>query len=185
MAPRLHILSILITLQTQRLLLRPMTLGDAAFAVEILNDPGFIRFIGDRQVRDETQARAWLERGNLTAYRESATGMLAVTQLAMPERCIGICGLVLRPELAPDYDLGYAFLPQFGGQGFALEAAQAVTRYAQYERNLPRLLGIVDPDNTRSVKLLESLGMRCVRSQRMENETDDISVYEIPFLDRA
>ena len=72
---------------------------------------------------------------------------------------LGICGLIKRETLA-HVDLGFAFLPEFRGQGYAMEAATAAIAHARDELRLPRLVAIASPDNADSLRLLARLGMR-------------------------
>lgn len=144
-----------IVLTTERMHLRRLDSGDAAFMLALLNDPGFLRFVGDRQVRSEAQAVEYLQRGILRSYAEHGFGMY-LCERREDGAAMGICGLVKRDSL-PDFDLGYALLAPFAGHGYALEAAAAIVRQAS-QLQLPRILAIVQPDNARSIRLLEKLG---------------------------
>jgi len=144
--------------ETERLRLRELTLDDAAFIVRLLNDPGWLQFIGARGVRTVDDARGYLERGPLKMYREHGFGLWLVETKA--ERTpTGLCGLLKRETLA-DIDLGYAFLPEFRGRGFALEAASATLSHAHQILGLNRVIALTAPINERSIALLERLGFR-------------------------
>lgn len=148
-------------LTTSRLTLRELGEDDAEFVVRLLNDPDFLRFIGDRAVRTLDDARAYLRSGPIASYRQHGFGLFLVEDAeAQP---IGFCGLLRRTEL-PDVDLGFAFLPEHRGNGYALEAAAATLAFGFEELHLPRIAAIVAPDNARSVRLLGKLGMRLVRT---------------------
>lgn len=144
-------------IETERLTLRRMTTADAPLMLALLNDPDFLRFVGDRQVRTDEEARRYLENGPLAAYARDGFGSYAV-ELKRSGDAIGICGLFKRDHL-PDPDIGFAFLPAWRGQGFAGESAQAVLRDAAARLGLTRVLAIVDPRNARSIALLERLGL--------------------------
>ncbi len=135
--------------------LRRLQPSDGAFMLALLNDPGFLRFVGDREVRSEAQAVDYLQRGILRSYAEHGFGMY-LCERRDDGAPMGICGLVKRDSL-PDFDLGYALLAPFAGHGYALEAAAAIVAEAS-QRQLPRILAIVQPDNARSIRLLEKLG---------------------------
>lgn len=135
--------------------LRHLQPGDGAFMLALLNDPGFLRYVGDRQVRSEAQAVEYLRQGILRSYADYGFGMY-LCERREDGAAMGICGLVKRDSL-PDFDLGYALLAPFAGQGYALEAAQAIIAQAAQLR-VPRILAIVQPDNARSIRLLEKLG---------------------------
>ncbi len=153
-------------LQTARTSLRPFGADDAAFIVALLNDPKWLRFIGDRQVTDEASARAWIESRLVAAYRAQGFGLWALQRRADGE-LLGMCGLVRRDGL-PEIDLGYALLPRHRGRGYVREAGAACLAYAAEVLAKRRVLAITDPGNERSIRVLASLGM--VR--------DDSLVYE-------
>ena len=142
---------------TARLTLTEFSLSDAAFIVRLLNDPDWIRYIGDRGVRSEDDARAYLERGPLAMYARSGFGLWRVARRddGMP---VGMCGLIKRDALQ-DVDGGFAFLPAYRGLGYAAEAAAATLALAAERYGLARVVAIVSPDNERSRRLLTKLGM--------------------------
>lgn len=144
-------------LETERLSLRRMTTADAPLMLALLNDPDFLRFVGDRKVRTNEEARDYLENGPLASYARDGFGPYAV-ELKHGGAAIGICGLFKRDHLS-DPDIGFAFLPAWRGQGLAGEAARAVLADATARLRLARVLAIVDPRNTRSIALLERLGL--------------------------
>ncbi len=146
-------------LQTDRLCLRPAAADDAGFLVILMNDPSYLHFIGDRGVRTVADARDYLASALVYRY-ERGLGMRVVEALAGGGP-VGICGLVQRPDL-PFVDLGYALLPGQAGQGYALEAARATLDHAFTDLGLPCVLGVTRPDNLRSRRVLETLGMRLV-----------------------
>ena len=155
-------------LQTARTSLRPFGADDAAFIVALVNDPDWLRFIGDRKVTDEAGARAWIESRLLVAYRTQGFGLWA-----MQRRCdgelLGMCGLVRRDGL-PEIDLGYALLPRHRGHGYVREAGAACLAYAAEVLGKRRVLAITDPANERSIRVLASLGMVRVDTVVYESE---------------
>ena len=145
------------TLETERLILRQLTTADAAFMLDLLNQPAFIRYIGDRGVRTVPDAEGYILRGPLESYARRGFGLYLV-ELKADHTPLGICGLIKRDTL-PDVDLGYAFLPQYWSQGYARESAAAVMTYAKEVLKLNRVVAIVSPDNERSIHLLEQVGL--------------------------
>lgn len=145
-------------LETQRLRLRPLGADDAAFILELLNEPAWGRFIGDRGVRTLDDARAYIAAGPVAMYASHGFGLGAVEVKATGVP-IGICGLIKRDTL-PDVDLGFALLERFWGHGYAHEIAAMVLAHGRTTLKLPRILAITAPDNVRSVQLLGKLGFR-------------------------
>ena len=147
-------------LHNQRLHLRPLTdrADDAAFILELVNEPGWLANIGDRNIHTLDAARAYIANGPSASLARHGFGLLAVC-LKTSGETIGLCGLIRRDTLdAPD--LGYALLSRHQRQGYAVEAAQAVLQQADEALNLPRLLAIVKPDNTASIAVLQRLGFK-------------------------
>lgn len=144
-------------LETARLMVRELTEDDAPFILTLLNDPAFLRFIGDRNVRTLDDARAYLQNGPIASYQRHGFGLYLVERKS-DQTALGMCGLIKRDTL-PDVDIGYAFLSQFRGSGYAYEAAAAVMAYGKGTVGLKRIVAIVTPDNERSIRLLEKLGL--------------------------
>ncbi|MBD9477947.1 GNAT family N-acetyltransferase [Pseudoxanthomonas sp. PXM02] len=130
--------------------------ADTALMLALLNDPAFIRHIADRGVRTLDQARDYLRNGALRSYAQHGFGMYAIRRKDTGA-LIGNCGLVSREGLDGP-DLGYALLPAYAGQGFAVEAARAVIADAGSRLGIVRLHAIVNPDNVASIGLLQKLG---------------------------
>src|SRR2546427_4029250 len=116
-------------LETQRLVLRQLSTDDAEFIVALLNEPSFIRYIGDKGVRNLDDARQYILNGPVDSYERNGFGLYLVElkENAIP---IGISGLVRRDTL-PDADIGFAFLPAYWSKGYAIESATAVMTYAR------------------------------------------------------
>lgn len=143
-------------LETERLMLREAELSDARFMLELLNSPGFLENIGDRGVRDEAGAAAFIESRLRASYREHGFGLWIVVQKA-GRKPVGLAGLVRRDGLDMP-DVGYAFIPAAWGQGYAQEAAAAVLAQARTAFGLPRLAAITKPDNYASMAVLKKIG---------------------------
>lgn len=142
-------------LETDRLVLRRLSVEDAGFILELLNEPAWIRFIGDRGVRTLEDARAYIQKGPMEMYARCGFG-LYLTELK-DGTPLGLCGLVKR-DFLPDADLGFAFLSRFWGKGYAYEAASAVMTHAKATLGLQRIVAITTPDNESSIALLEKAG---------------------------
>lgn len=145
-------------LETSRLVVRQMSVDDAAFMLCLLNDPSWLRFIGDRGVRTIDDARNYILQGAMANYARLGYGFYLV-ELKDTGIAIGMCGLAKRDYLE-HADIGFAFLPAYCGQGYAFEAAAATLDYAQKQLHLPCILATTRLDNLSSSTLLEKLGMR-------------------------
>lgn len=162
-------------IETARLRIRPLTPVDASFIVSLLNDPAFLRYIGDRGVRSDEDAISYINAGPVASRARHGFGLDAVEDRER-HGAMGICGLLQREELdAPD--LGFAFLPAFRQRGFAHEAAAAVLGDVSARLGIRRVLAIVQPDNAPSIALLERLGFRFERMTRPPRAETDLRLY--------
>jgi ribosomal-protein-alanine N-acetyltransferase len=148
-------------LETDRLVLRELQAADAPFVLELVNDPDWLRNIGDRGVRNLDDARGYILRGPQAMYARHGFG-LYLAESKSQHQPVGICGLVKRDWLE-DVDLGFALLPQFRGQGHAHEAAAGVLAHARTMLGMTRIAAIVAPGNHHSIRVLTKLGMRLER----------------------
>ena len=166
-------------LETERLLLRRLSYDDSEFIIELLNEPGFQRFIGDKKVRSRDDALEYLRKGPVGSYERHGFGMFLVLE-KIHESPVGMCGLVKRDDFdAPD--VGFAFLQKFWGNGYALESATAVLEYGEKCLRLPRIIAMVDMENDASVRLVEKLGLIFERMVRMPGESHDIKLFTTSF----
>ncbi|MFN8001861.1 MAG: GNAT family N-acetyltransferase [Acidobacteriota bacterium] len=147
--------------ETERLRLRRLTFDDAPFILRLLNEPSFLRYIGDKGVRTIEDAQQYILHGPQASYEQHGFGLYLVTVTATGAAA-GICGLIKRDTL-PDVDVGYAFLPAFWGQGYAVESAAAVLSEARDIFGLTRVAAVTTPDNDSSIRVLERLGFRYER----------------------
>jgi RimJ/RimL family protein N-acetyltransferase len=163
-------------LQTPRLTISRFALSDTSFIIDLLNTPGWLQYIGDRNVHTREQAEAYLTNGPIKSYNEFGFGLMKVS-LSETNQPIGICGLLKR-EVLLHPDLGFAFLPQYFGQGFALEAAHAVLQHVRYERNVQTILAITLPDNQRSIQLLEKLRFQYEKDFHLPGSSEKLWQYK-------
>lgn len=144
--------------ETRRLMLRRLTADDAGFMVRLLNDPGFLRYIGDRGVRTVADATLYLQNVAWESYRLHGYGPFLV-EIKAEGTPVGMCGLMRKPWL-PGPDLAYAFLSKAAGSGYASEAAARVVELAWTTLRLERLYAVVMPENGASIRVLEKLGLQ-------------------------
>jgi RimJ/RimL family protein N-acetyltransferase len=153
-------------LETKRLRLREFTLDDSNFIIELLNSPEWIEYIGDKNVRTETQAIEYLQNGPLKSYAKNGYGLSLVE--TKDGLSIGMCGIIKRDSLE-NPDIGFAFLKEFTGKGYAYEIASATLAHAINELKISKISAITLPHNARSVRLLEKIGMKFINSFYAEN----------------
>ena len=162
-------------IHSERLTLRELRETDAPFILELLNDPAWLLYIGDKGVHTLDDARTYIANGPVASHARHGFG-LDLVELSTNGTPIGLCGLIKRDTL-PDVDIGYAFLPQFRGAGYAAEAVAAVIKYAKDVLALPRLAAIVSPDNLASIRVLEKLGLRFEKMVRMSADGPETKLF--------
>jgi len=165
-----------VILETPRLALREATLEDGAFILELLNSPGFVSGIGDRGVRTMDEARDYIETRIVSSYRNHGFGMWVVTPKDEGEPA-GLCGLVRR-DVLPHVDLGYAFLECCWGRGYAQEAATAVLAHARGPLALATVAAIVNPDNAASRRVLEKVGFSFIDIRHLDGWDQPSAYYQ-------
>jgi len=168
-------------LETDRLVLRKLSVDDAEFILELVNEPSWLRFIGDKGVRTIDDARNYILRGPIASYERFGFGLYS-TELKDSGIPIGICGLVKR-EALENPDIGFAFLPKFWGKGYAYESASAVLGFAKDDLGLTRILAITTPDNYSSIKLLEKVGMCFKELVRFSETGEELKLFALNFQD--
>lgn len=166
-------------LETDRLIVRQVTIDDAEFILGLLNEPSWLRFIGDKGVRTLDDARNYILTGPVESYRRFGFG-LYVTQQKSDGALIGLCGLLKR-DVLPDADIGFAFLPAFWRKGLAHEAASAVLEHGRTVLGLKRIVAITNPDNESSIRLLEKLGMRLDGTARLSDAGPELKLFAREF----
>ncbi len=172
-------------IQTARMSLRELDFGDAPFILELLNEAGFMRFIGDKGVRTLADARDYILQGPMDSYARHGFGLYATCLRANAQNGepagtpIGICGLVKRPGL-DDPDVGFAFLSRYWSRGYAVESAAAVLDHAKTVLNLDRILAITAPDNAQSIAVLEKIGLKFERTIRLVDHSPELKLFAVP-----
>ncbi|HEX8638864.1 MAG TPA: GNAT family N-acetyltransferase [Pyrinomonadaceae bacterium] len=162
-------------LETERLILREIVERDAEFIFNLLNQPSFIKYIGNRSVHSIEVAREFIESRYRQSYREHGFGLYTV-ELKENNMPIGICGFVKR-ETLPEADIGFAFLPQFERKGFAFESADAVLKYGRDVLGLKRVLAITTIDNESSGRLLAKLGFKFERLIKQPPSEEELKLF--------
>jgi RimJ/RimL family protein N-acetyltransferase len=157
--------------------LRKLTAGDTGFIVELLNDPNWLKYIGDRGVKNLQDALVYIQQGPQTMYQQHGVGLLLVESLAH-QQPLGLCGLLKRTEL-PHPDLGFAFLPLYRRQGFALEACKLVLADA-FEKKITRnILAITSVNNDASINLLKKLNFNFTKLIHLSDDAGAVNLFEL------
>jgi RimJ/RimL family protein N-acetyltransferase len=164
-----------IILETERLLLREFTEGDADFIYRLLNSPGWLKNIGSRGIENVDNAREYINSKLRKAYTELGFGFYLI-ELKQNGESAGMCGLVKREGL-DDVDVGFALLPEYEGYGYAYEAASATVEYAANTLLFTTLSAITIPTNKSSIKLLEKIGLKFSKMIKIPNDPAELMLF--------
>lgn len=144
--------------ETNRLIISKFTLDDAAFFLELVNSPNWLRFIGDRNTKTIEDAKKRITEGHLKSYKDYRFGFYKLLLKSENNKPIGTCGLIKRDTLE-HVDIGFAMLPEYEGKGFGFESSVAIMDLAKNKFQLDKVVAITLETNTNSIKLLEKLGL--------------------------
>jgi len=162
-------------IETDRLFLCRLSVDDAPFILDLLNDPAWLQYIGDKGVRTVEDAQDYILNGPIKSYGQFGFGLF-LTKLKEGGIPIGICGLLKRDYL-DDVDVGFAFLPEFRGKGYAVESASAVIAHGKKSFGLNRIVAITQSDNIKSVKVLEKIGLKFERMINLPDDDSEIKLF--------
>jgi ribosomal-protein-alanine N-acetyltransferase len=160
---------------TGRLRLRELTHDDAAFIMELVNDPEWLRFIGDRQVHSLEDARGYIDRVRDGGYMKHGFGLWVVA-LAADGQAAGLCGILKREQLEHT-DVGFAFLERHRGRGLASESVVTTLLLAGVRYGLERVCAITDVDNVASQRVLRHAGFEYERQIWWETDGKPLHLY--------
>ncbi|WP_024769312.1 GNAT family N-acetyltransferase [Aquimarina macrocephali] len=164
-------------LETERLSLREFNLEDSDFVLKLINSPKWIEFIGDRNIKTNVEAEGYLKNNLIKSYKENGFGLWVVV-LKETNVSIRMCGLVNRDTLE-DIDIGFAMLPEYLGMGYGYEIANATMNYAKNTLHLDKIVGITNPNNIASIKLLNKIGLRFEKTIEL-SEKDTVLFFSTP-----
>jgi len=162
-------------LETERLRLRPFTLADTKFIIELVNTPGWLEFIGDSNIKTDEQAQEYLLNGPLKSYELNGYG-LSMVEMKNDRTAIGMCGIIKR-ELLENPDIGFALLPAYFGKGYAFEIASAMMNFAKNNLKLSPIYAITLPNNISSIKLLEKIGLKYSKTFCFPGDDEELLLY--------
>jgi [ribosomal protein S5]-alanine N-acetyltransferase len=162
--------------ETERLIVRWLDVSDQDFILRLLNEPGWLKYIGDKGVRSLEDAENYILSGPRSMYERLGFGLF-VAEIIETRLPIGLCGLIKRDGLE-DVDIGFAFLEAHQSKGYAYEAANGTMEYAR-KLGMNRIVAITTKDNASSSKLLEKLGMLLAGYVTLPNDTEELKLYGI------
>lgn len=162
-------------LQTERLIIRELVKNDAKAVLELVTNPDFIANIGDRGVSNEVQTIEMMALRYTCDYPDH--GLFAI-ELKSTGEFVGGVSFLKRSNLDLD-DVGYALIPRFYGNGYAIEATQAVIEWARH-KGKAGVCAIVSPDNQSSIALLKKLDFTHLGLQTSEDD-DQVALFELSF----
>ena len=169
----------MIILETDRLQILEFEKSDAQFIFELINEPEWIEYIGDKNVKNVNDAENFITNKLMPSYSENGYG-LYVVKLKKTGKPIGMCGLVNRLGLN-NTDIGFAYLKKYQRKGFAFESSTAILDYAKNILNLNRVVAITNPNNIASGKLLEKLGLTFDKMIDLSEDGKDICKLFVPI----
>ncbi len=149
----------MIIAETKRLLLSKITVHDAPFILDLMNSPGWLKYIGDRNVKSVAQARNYIKNNQLKCYDDFGFGYYKMLLKSENLKSIGTTGLLKRDTLN-DVDIGFSLLPNYHGNGYGFEASNTIMKLAKTKFNITEICAITLPHNKPSIDLLEKLGMK-------------------------
>lgn len=161
--------------ETERLLLRPTTVEDADFILQLMNSPKWLKFIGDRNVTTLNQAQTYIATKMIPQLQRLGYSSYTVIKKADNVK-MGSCGLYDRDGL-DGTDLGFAFLPEYEGQGYAYEASKRLQQAAVHECNISCLSAVTAKDNTASQRLLNKLQFKLIDTVTLPNDTEELLLF--------
>lgn len=163
-------------LETERLLLREMDDNDSTFIIKLVNSPGWLQYIGNKQIQSTDAAVQYIRNGPQKSYATNGFG-LYLAETRNSNEPIGICGLIKREGLI-HVDIGFALLPEYTGKGYALEMANATLRFANIRLGIKKIAAITTQDNQKSISLLGKLGLHFVKTIRLRADEDLLLLFE-------
>lgn len=166
----------MILCETPRLRIEPFTTDDASFVLALVNERGFLQWIGDKNIRTRADARYYLQKGPMEDYRIYGHGLYKIVCRAT-EQAVGICGILRRMALHQP-DVGYALLENWQGRGLAQEAVKAVLQHAREDLKEPVIAAVVTPENKRSIHLLEKSGFHPSGTVQLEENGRSWLLYQ-------
>ena len=166
-------------LETSRLSLHEFELSDATFLLEIMNQPDYHRYIGDRGLRTVEDAESYIREKFISEYKRRGFGFWLV-RLKDGMTPVGFAGIIVRDEL-DEPDVGYAIQETYAGNGYAEEATRGILKYAAEFLDFPVICAITDPDNKASINVLIKCGFHFDRQAPVFSDEEELNIYKYVF----
>ncbi len=154
-----------------------LSIEDSEFILQLLNSPGWLKFIGNKNTKTISDAENYIINGPVKSYAENGFG-LCIVKLKKENIPVGMCGLIKRDSLE-DIDIGFALLPEYEGNGYALESVAAVLNYAKTDLGITKVVAITDKRNINSIKLLEKSGLKFERNILLNGEEEEVLLFRV------
>ena len=154
--------------QTKRLIIRPTSVKDSFFMYQLMNTDSWLEYIGDRNIRSESDAKDYILKSIISQYERLGYSSYTLIDKVNNEK-IGVCGLYDRASVE-GIDLGFALLSNYERLGLAYEAAARLIMAAREDFNLSELSAITLMENARSKALLKRLGFVFIESMLVNDE---------------
>ena len=164
-------------IETERLIICQLSVEDTEFIFKLLNSPGWLKFIGNKNVKTISDAEKYIINGPVKSYENNGFG-LCLVKLKKDNIPVGICGLIKRDSL-DDIDIGFALLPEYEGNGYGYESATAVLHHAKTGLGIKKVVAITDKDNISSIKLLEKTGLQFEKKIILKGEEEEVMLFKI------
>lgn len=165
------------TYETERLIIKLVDIDDAEFLMQLLNTEKWLKNIGDRNIHNLEDAKKYVREKNLPNIEKLGYGNCVVILKSNNEK-IGTVGLYDRDGI-DGVDIGFAFLEEYEGKGYAYESAKKIIDVGINEFGIKKVSAITLPTNKSSIKLIEKLGLKFKEVVRIPNDTEDLNLYEL------
>ena len=155
-------------IETNRIILREFTLDDIDAVFEFGSNKEVSKYTGEVALKNKTEAQNIIENINFKDYKEYGYGRWA-TIYKPTNKVIGFAGLKYLPEF-DETDIGFRFLPEYWNKGIATEVSKEIIKYGFETLNLNKIIGIADPKNIGSCKVLEKIGLTFYKSDYYDEQ---------------
>lgn len=165
-------------IESDRLVIQKISTEDAPFFFKLFNSEGWIKNIGNKNIKDLEAVKKHIEDKYLVQYNKYPFG--ACTVRLKDGTTIGTCGIYVRPYLDIP-DVGFAFLEEYTGNGYAYESSKALMDFVKSTYGIRQFSGITVPENKASIRLLEKLGLKAIKEITAPNDQTPLIYFESPL----